>query len=293
MSQPTPTPTRILLLKTQSQPTDPYLTYFTTHPLPYGPSRPTFIPVLSHTPTNLSTLRTLLTSTPSPYGGLIITSQRAVASFSAALSTLPCGRASADAFLASTSVYTVGPATAAAVAALGFRAENIHGKGCGTGIALAEVVLRHYASDSSEMPGQGDRPLLFCNSAARGEWIPKALEGRVELQELMVYETKVEEGFAGEFARVLMEGMGEERWIVVFSPAGAEQAVEIVRGMEGAEGAEDAGRTLWAAIGPTTEKHLESLGRRPEVVAARPSPEGVWTAIREFVEREEKEKEAR
>ena len=265
MTQPTP----IILLKTKSQPTDPYFSYFSTHPLPHGPTRTIFIPVLQHTHTNLPTISTLLTS-PASYGGLIITSQRAVESFNTAISALPA--ASTSAFLQSTAVYTVGPATSTAVMNLGFRRENVHGKECGTGIALAEHILASYRTP--------EKPLLFCNSAARGEFIPSALASKIPLEELVVYETRVDDGFAGEFARVLGEnGYGGERWVVVFSPTGAEKALEIVR-----DRGDQGGKTFWAAIGPTTEGHLIGLGRKPEVVAERPSPEGLLRGIARFME---------
>jgi len=169
-------------------------------------------------------------------------------------------------------VYTVGPATSAAVENLGFRGSNVYGSECGTGIALAALILAHCSART--------KPLLFCNSAARGEFIPAALAGKVALEELVVYETRVEDGFAKAFADAVGEHSDGTCWVVVFSPTGVEKAIEIVR--ETQQGS----KTHWAAIGPTTESQLVGLGRKPEVVAARPSPEGLWRAIAGFVEKE-------
>ena len=82
-SSPTP-PSRIplLLLKTQSDPTDPYDTHFSTSSSLFNPS---FVPVLEHTPNmpNLARIKTLLRERrlSEEFGGCIFTSQRAVEGF--------------------------------------------------------------------------------------------------------------------------------------------------------------------------------------------------------------------
>jgi uroporphyrinogen-III synthase len=77
----------VILLKTRNTPNDGYEEYF-NHTTPSAPSletirfKPTFIPVLEHTPNteNLRTIEALLTSgrLKDEYGGMIFTSQRAV-----------------------------------------------------------------------------------------------------------------------------------------------------------------------------------------------------------------------
>jgi uroporphyrinogen-III synthase len=188
------------------------------------------------------------------------------------------------AFLANTTVYVVGPATSAAVVALGFKEENVRGKHCGSGAVLAEYILEDY---NSTIPEDGRLPLLFLNNEKRGDIIPNIFNGapeerRVQLKELVVYETRVVEEFPDEFRKVMEATKGATRWVVVFSPTGADAAWDLLK--DGIEAETDDGRTYWASIGPTTEHHMvEKIGKRPDVVAAKPSPEGAWKEINEFM----------
>lgn len=270
-----PAPIPIILLKTKSSPSDPYSNYISSHQFPCGtPAAPIFVPVLKHQHVNLPRLTELITTdsissepnTPAAFSGLIITSQRAVEALQAVLSSLP----TPPRLLTASLVYVVGPATSAAVVALGFPAQNVLGKECGNGSVLAAFIADHHASP---------QPLLFLNSEKRGDVIPGILAGRgVGLEELAVYETVVADGFGKEFTEVMERTNGGERWVVVFSPTGADVALEVL-GRWG-------GDTFCASIGPTTEGYLvEKLGVRPDVVAGKPSPEGLWSGICEFRER--------
>ena len=181
-------------------------------------------------------------------------------------------------------MYVVGPATSAAVLALGFQDGNVRGEQCGSGIALAHFILADY--DSGPRPAKR-RALLFLNNERRGDDIPRILgpdatpdDCRVPLAELVVYETHVVAEFEDEFRRAMRATKGSTRWVVVFSPAGADVAWNLLREKE----KEKNGRTYWATIGPTTERHLvETVGRRPDVVAKKPSPQGLWQGIDEFL----------
>lgn len=174
--------------------------------------------------------------------------------------------------LTHTRVYVVGPATAKSVKLLGFTAANVLGAECGSGEALAEFIL-------ADAP---PRPLLFLVGETRRDVIPRILGAAgVGVEELVVYETTVAESFREEFRSAVQRTEGARRWIVVFSPAGADVAVGVLR--EHRESGE--GGSCLAAIGPTTEKCLaDTLGRRPEVVAGKPSPEGLWDAMTAFME---------
>ncbi|KAF8544967.1 tetrapyrrole biosynthesis, uroporphyrinogen III synthase [Trichophaea hybrida] len=294
MSKPLP----IILLKTKSTPIDPYHDHFSTHPFSYPnavQSTPIFVPILKHQNVNLEYLEELVTrgrnsssnaSEQGKYAGIIITSQRAVEAFGTVLEKLGALEET-RAFLADTTVYVVGPATSAAVVALGFKEENVRGKHCGNGAVLAEFILEDY---NSTVPEDGRRlPLLFLNNEKRGDIIPNIFNGapeerRVQLKELVVYETRVVEEFPDEFRKVMEATKGATRWVVAFSPTGADAAWDLLK--DGIEAETDDGRTYWASIGPTTERHMvEKIGKRPDVVAAKPSPEGLWKGINEFMKR--------
>jgi uroporphyrinogen-III synthase len=157
--------------------------------------------------------------------------------------------------------------------ALGFAADNVRGAHCGNGAVLATYILADHAPQQA--------PLLFLNNDKRGDVIPRALSaGSMALEELVIYETGVVAGFRDSF-REVMEAtkVAETRWVVVFSPTGADVALEVLGGDAGT----GEGRTCWAVIGPTTEAHLLGLGRRPEVVAKMPSPGGLWEGIETFM----------
>lgn len=173
--------------------------------------------------------------------------------------------------LSHTRVYVVGPATAKSVEQLGFAAANVLGAECGSGEALAQFIL-------ADAPA---RPLLFLVGETRRDIIPRTLGAAgVVVEELVVYETAVAESFREEFRNAVQKTEGVRRWIVVFSPAGADVAVGVLREHRGSE---ESGSCV-AAIGPTTEKCLaDTLDQRPEVVAGKPSPEGLWEAVTAFM----------
>jgi uroporphyrinogen-III synthase len=94
----TPSPIPLLLLKTRSNPTDPYEVHFSQNPFhpanggPVVPFQPIFVPVLQHRHINLDSLESVITSgrleqdtEAGGYGALIVTSQRAVEALGAVL----------------------------------------------------------------------------------------------------------------------------------------------------------------------------------------------------------------
>ncbi|CCX13660.1 Similar to Uroporphyrinogen-III synthase; acc. no. P87214 [Pyronema omphalodes CBS 100304] len=279
-------PLPIIFLKTKSSPTDPYDKYFAENPLEIAGTtynaENIFVPVLQHQHINLSQLEKLVLGQNSEYHGMIITSQRAVEALGAVLDK----HRETQEFLKITKVYVVGPATCTAVINLGFSASNVLGKECGNGKVLSQFILEDY-NTCCESAATDRLPLLFLNNEKRGDIIPKSLSGVEEhrcvpLQELVVYETKVVNCFSEEFAKAMEATKGQERWVVVFSPTGADAAWDVLR--DGINKEEDDSETFWASIGPTTEVHMiEKIGKRPDVVAARPSPEGTWNGIRDFM----------
>lgn len=125
---------------------------------------------------------------------------------------------------------------------------------------------------------------------------------RIQIDELVVYETTVMESFRQDFSAVLerlnRDTTGDEEkecqapiWVVVFSPTGCDAMVDILgvrarNNLEQSEGQQirelmNRRRKCYiATIGPTTRDHLRSnFGVEPDVCAEQPSPEGVGKGI--------------
>ncbi|OJZ81195.1 hypothetical protein ASPFODRAFT_146310 [Aspergillus luchuensis CBS 106.47] len=334
----------IILLKTKSTPHDNYSDYFHQ---PTSNYTPTFIPVLSHNfhTERLRSIRALFTSgqlLPSQknndrkYGGLIFTSQRAVEGFGRVLAELDDALNTLKTSSQNLPIYTVGPATSRSLTTTivdkYLPHASIHGADTGNGEALAKYILEHYNSlytttttITSNPNGEDDDvynnkhnnnkpPLLFLVGEQRRDIIPRTLmnpdlppgEG-VGVDEVVVYETGVMEGFEESFKGVIErerevmkknntteEGKGRVVWTVVFSPTGCEG---MLRGL-GYIGSEDGSGWGWgkvdgdgerrrffvATIGPTTRDYLRrEFGFEADVCAERPSPEGVGEGIERFM----------
>ncbi|RPB11725.1 tetrapyrrole biosynthesis, uroporphyrinogen III synthase [Morchella conica CCBAS932] len=289
----TPSPIPLLLLKTRSNPTDPYEAHFSQNPFrpanggPVVPFQPIFVPVLQHRHINLDSLESVITSgrleqdtEAGGYGALIVTSQRAVEALGAVLDRVKensTWEAKVTSLLANTIVYVVGPATASAITKLGSTASNVLGAECGNGEVLSKFIVSSY--------NKPQKPILFLVGEIRRDIIPKTLRAAsIGVEEMVIYETTVEESFREKFTQVVKEtdGNGSMRWICVFSPSGADVAVDVLK-EHWASG--NGSKSCIAAIGPTTEKCLEdALDRKPEVTARKPSPEGLLEAITGFME---------
>jgi len=273
----------ILFLKTRSQPHEQYNELFASNPLDNAVFKPLFIPVLKHHHVNLDSLKTHLitkfdSADPDSYGGLVITSQRTAEALSSIIPVLP--PTVLQNLFANTKVWVVGPATGSALIRLGFAASNVLGQNSGNGEALAKLILGSYESRP--------KPLLFLAGETRRDIIPKTLstapEGRnITVETLTVYETIVDEGFETEFGKAIEKNKDTTRWIVLFSPAGADIAVDVLA----KHLTSLSSGSYLAAIGPTTEKHLvDKLSQKPDVVAEKPTPQSLWEGIRAFTQRD-------
>lgn len=312
----------IFLLKTpstsysedQSTVNDPYSTLlsersYLTH----------FIPVLSHRidPDNAQQLASLLAN-PIPlasYGGLVITSQRAVEALDHTLQEISAREKDnrtgiRNRWAESTKVvYVVGPATGDAVERLKvdrFPRWKVEGQGSGNGEALAAHILEHYDEgwggsittlvDQHTMskPRGRRKPLLFLVGEQRRDIIPKTLmslslpdDERIEVEEMICYSTQERAQFEQDFAEVLKATESDdERWAVVFSPTGCEAMLRALGWLEPGAATEDERvrkRVRIACIGPTTKKFLlEKFGFEVDACASKPSPEGVKDAVENF-----------
>ena len=176
-------------------------------------------------------------------------------------------------------VYTVGPATALALAKLHF--STILGADTGNGTALATMIVQTckrekplFTEISATQKVVPDLPLLFLVGDKRRDIIPKRLsEENIPLEELLVYETTVASTFEEELDQVLNDDQdGEVEWIVFFSPSGAEIALEKMKKIPH--------RIKVATIGPTTEEYLRTeWNLTPDVVSAKPEPNSMVLGI--------------
>ncbi|PGG95711.1 uroporphyrinogen-III synthase [Blastomyces parvus] len=342
-----PAKTPIFLLKTKSTPHDAYEEYFSAS----GSYDPTFVPVLEHKfrEASLRRVRDLFVSGKigEQYGGLIFTSQRAVEGF-ARIITDEVGETAATKASESLLLYSVGPATYRSLNTL--RQSHLPhcqlmGHDAGTGEILAHIILNHYNANHArrrrrrshaDAEGKEDDdddcnnnstakgtshtklPLLFLIGEQHRDIIPKTLmadtlppEKRIEVEELIVYETGVMESFEDMFAAALRDARarrleggaadGEHTnpgkramWVVVFSPTGCEamlRTLGVLPGSEEEDGEKKARRIeralrdcYIATIGPTTRDHLrEQYGVEPDVCAEIPSPQGVGEGIEKFL----------
>ena len=184
---------------------------------------------------------------PQEYGGLIITSPRAVQALAQALDEERLRR------WREKTVFAVGPATAAALREVGLMP---WGEEAGGGAALAEVIVTR----------RPEKQLLFLAGNRRRDELPEALRAEgVPFEELCVYETRLLRGLD-----LTLDGVPD--WIVFFSPSGVEAAAS--------GGGIDPSTTRFAAIGDTTAAAARDAGCPPAAVAERPSPGALLDALR-------------
>lgn len=237
----------VCLLRSPSADPDPYVVA-----LEENGFRAECVPVLRFSFPSQEKLRARLAE-PAGYGGLIVTSPRAVEALAEALRWLP----NQSAAWAEKPAYAVGPRTAAALERLGFAPQ---GEASGSAEALASHLIR-------ERDGKaGSAPLLFLSGNRRRGALPEALqEGGIAFEEKVVYETR---------ARTDLNFSDGEKpaWLAFFSPSGIE-AVQAARGLA----VEDVKR---AAIGTTTAAALEKAGWPADAVAQTPTPEALAYALR-------------
>lgn len=287
---------------------------------------PIFVPVFSHSfhaqnletvksyflPTTESqyidekgaSLRNAFTGQGKKYGGFIFTSQRAVEALG---HILEHGDIPTE-IMTSTSrdliLYTVGPATTRTLTPIRDKYlpfATIYGDEAGTGENLAHLILKHYNKLSpSTTEEQSQKPgLLFLVGEQRRDIIPRTLMSktldeneRINVDELVVYETTQMEGFETAFQEVVQKGEESLKdaqtplWTVIFSPTGCDAVLRTLNILDNnnkkADSSKRSSRVI--TIGPTTRDHLiTKYDFEPDVVAQRPTPEGIGEGIKEYL----------
>lgn len=197
-------------------------------------------------------------------------------------------------------VYTVGPATSFALRSIPAKQPlQIFGSECGNGEALAQYMLSHYNTwhSSRQAPTSRLPPVLFLVGETRRDIIPKTLmnpelpmKQQIRVDEVEVYGTGVMESFYDNFVHLLQNSKEKAlRWVVIFSPTGCEAALLALGILDPTtkkvKKSYEKGNTHVATIGPTTKDYLmKEFGYTPDVVAKKPSPEGIAEAISAYME---------
>ncbi|MDI1485469.1 MAG: uroporphyrinogen-III synthase [Ramalina farinacea] len=154
------------------------------------------------------------------------------------------------------------------------------------------------------------KPILFLAGETRRDIIPRLLqsadlppEERIQVDEMTVYASTELEAFAFEYKGALarttttMEmlvagGPGQGiRWTVVFSPMAGRGMLEGLGWLDGEGGTRkvdpqkmEGRRDYICCIGPTTRAYLSrEFGVEADVMAEKPSPEGVREGIEKFM----------
>ncbi len=225
----------ILLLRQPGEP-DPYVAAFEARGFAAR-----CLPVLRFEFVNEEALRERL-ARPGDYGGLVLTSRRAVEAVERAGPVAAGWRGKV--------ILVAGPATAAAAERIGLRPAERTGTGAsGMGLAVHDEA--------------GDGPVLYLAGDRRRGELPRDLAGLgVSFEEVTVYRTHLQP-----------PDLGPEPpdWAAFFSPSGVEAAL--------AAPGFPWNSVSRAAIGPTTADALRAAGHPPAAVAAAPTPEHLVLAV--------------
>ena len=209
-----------------------------------------FIPVMNFETVNLDDLVELL-KTPTPYQGIIVTSQRAVDVLKVALEKTEYPQ-----HFLSLPAFTVGPATAKRLQLVGF--SQVEGAETGNGSALADLMVEKFTNESKKF--------LFLAGEVHRDVLPQRLgQNGHTIDKLIVYRTTSASNQAA------LEKIAKDDWVVFFSPSHVSQIVLFIKKSDVP--------TRIAAIGPTTLKYLTENGVKVDAVAQQPTPESLLEAM--------------
>jgi uroporphyrinogen III methyltransferase/synthase len=162
-------------------------------------------------------------------------------------------------------VGVIGPATAAALARRGVRADAMAREFVGEGLAREILPL-------------GARRVLLARALVARDALPTLLrEGGAEVDVVPVYETVAASGQARAELRALLEGSRVDA-VLFTSSSTVENLCELV----GKDAPELLSRVVVSSIGPVTSATLAVRGITPAVVAARYDVEGLLDALEAY-----------
>ncbi|XP_042557244.1 uroporphyrinogen-III synthase [Dipodomys spectabilis] len=244
---------------------DPYIRELALHGL-----QATLVPVLSFEFLSLSSLSEKL-SHPEDYGGLILTSPRAVEAVELCLekdSKTGAWEKSLKENWNAKPVYVVGNATASLVSKIGLDTE---GENSGNAEKLAEYICSREPSAL---------PLLFPCGTLKGEILPKMLKDKgIPMESLNVYQTVPHPGIRENLGSHYSK-QGVPASIAFFSPSGLKFSLKCIQELSG----EDMDQIKFIAIGPSTARALAAAGLPVSCTAESPTPQALATAIKKALQ---------
>ncbi|KAG8776380.1 hypothetical protein FRC12_000939 [Ceratobasidium sp. 428] len=280
------------LLKNLDSDTDPYTSVLTS----YGITS-SIIPTLSHSYINSNGLADIIgRGGGKEYGGVIVTSGRAVDAWGNALKVMRENDTNDEAGWGTTPFYVVGPRTQAQL--LDLRAKNpgeaskflpspdlvLGANEAGTGEALARFISTDYPAR-----GASELPLLYLVGDKNAGGVETVLkEANIGFEMVQVYATCASETFQQDFERAVSEvGESQAACVVFFAPSSAELALPTIRKhftlrTSSPQPNETEGNPLVkvVAIGPTTARALlEKHNIVVDAVSKKPEPNALAEAI--------------
>lgn len=295
---------KVYLFKNKTVPKDPYHDLFV-----HKGFEPVFVPLLRHRFINVAALREFLESPGFRHANnaIIITSQRAIEAVNEAHEML--GAAARD-VLHAKPVYTVGPASAAALERAGYT-DVRGGSRAGNGSILSDIIMEENRRNSSSSSSVDE--FVFFTGVTRRDIIPvKLRNAQFNLEERVVYQTlaienleqhvlsfisaELEQLERGELTEAQLEQDVEreiETELLADMDDGNGSKSNDVRGtlqqepspepyyvffspaeadpvVEAVRQIAAQKRVRLAAIGPTTQAYLQERGMSPRVVASKP-----------------------
>ncbi|KAG9119064.1 hypothetical protein FRC07_006099 [Ceratobasidium sp. 392] len=283
----------VLLLKNPDSDTDPYTSVLASHGIASS-----IIPTLSHTYTDPSRLADVIgRGGGNEYGGVIVTSGRAVDAWENVLNLLRERDVNDGVGWGSIPFYVVGPRTKSQI--LDLRAKTpdkisrllpspdliLGVKEAGTGEALARFISIDYPARN-----KSKQPLLYMvgdKNAGGVEGVLKEVGIGVEM--VQVYATVGSETFEQDFEQAVSEVKeGETACVAFFAPSSAELALPTIRKHFAVLTASPSQENITtakplirvAAIGPTTARALSAKHSIVvDVVSEKPEPNALAEAI--------------
>ncbi|KAG8700250.1 hypothetical protein FRC08_004819 [Ceratobasidium sp. 394] len=284
----------VFLLKnpdTDSPHTDSYVSTLASHGLTSW-----IIPTLSHSFTEPDRLADIIgRGGGNEYGGVVVTSGRAVDAWGNALRMLHGKDVNGEAGWRHTPFYVVGPRTQSQLLDLQTQTPNalhkflpspdlvLGARESGTGEALARFISIDYPARNTS-----NLRLLYLVGDKNAGGVESVLkEAGIGLEMVQVYATAASETFEQDFRRVVDEAGGSKpACVVFFAPSSAELALPTIRKhftlrtSSSASSHEDKPVIKVAAIGPSTARALSNKHDiLVDVVSKKPGPNALAEAI--------------
>ncbi|KAJ1303258.1 hypothetical protein OPQ81_011455 [Rhizoctonia solani] len=248
------------------------------------------VPPLVHSYTDLDGLAHTIACRGEEYGGVIVTSGRAVDAWENAVKVLgERGQLPVTEHISpwtSKPFYVVGLKTEKQLLNLGLSKyipgpELVLGaKESGTGELLAKFICADYPTRPLR-----HLPLLYLTGDKNAGGVGKGLDAEgIRFKMVQVYATSASTTFEEDFEKGVGEGASErtsETVIVFFAPSSAELALPVIRKHFSLSSSEAKPRLKLVAIGPTTAKSLaDNHNLQVDAVSSKPEPGALTYSIR-------------